>query len=211
VNANPSGGGGSANINGDTHPVSPTAYDDEFETSSLDPKWTARNSPTISFSHGSLVLTTTSSGGDNLQGVTQAIPTAPYRIGCKLAFDVRGVNYKNAGLFLLDSSSGKLGTVSLAYNGGFQLQVNKYSSYTSFASTSFFEGLNQYATAPPYYGISDDGTNRFHEISFDGFEWFSIYSEADNAFMTPTEIGICMDINSSGNSGIASFDWFRRL
>jgi len=205
-----------ANINGDTHPTSPSAFDDEFEEGSLAVQWTQINSPSLALTQGSVVFTQTGIGSDNYILIVENIPSGNYRCACKVDFAGPGGNYVAYGILVRDSSSGKFTIWGITYNSAWSLACNHYTSPTSFSSSLYGPTALSSITAlvggmpPSYLAIRDDGTNRYYEVSYDGIIWTAIAQEGRTNFITPNQIGIGMEQYNAVTSSVA-FDWFRRL
>jgi len=214
VNAAPSGGGGSGNVNGDTHPVSPSPFDDEFEGGSLSGIWTARNSPSLSLLKGSIVFTQTGSGSDAWKLITQSVPSAPYQVGAKIHTLTDAANYINSAIVLYETSSGKIIEFGMSYNSGvWSIVVQRFSNFSTYNSTSFTLALPNLPAQklPSYFAINDDNTNRNFQISHDGIAWHTVFSEGRTAYFTPDAMGIGLDQSASGVIAQMSCDWFRKL
>lgn len=209
--------GSLANINGDTHPDSPSAVDDEFENLVLDPKWSLINSPSISLAEGSVLFTETGTNMHNWEMIVQTVPATPYRIACKINMSGPvGQNYFFAGILVRESSSGKLVYWGPSYNSAWILNCAWMTDPNTFQGTTvFFTALTSViqlinAQMPQYFAIRDDGSTRFYEISYDGISWTSIASEAHNAFFVADQVGIGIDQYTVFTTGV-QFDWFRKV
>lgn len=216
------GGGGSANITPDTHPSSPASIDDEFEAGSLDLKWTQVNSPTLALLKGSLVLSTPSTGGNNANYITQPIPTAPYRVACKVKVNFwSNANQIWAGLVVTDGTKIWIFGPS-PLSGSWYIYWRLYTNFTTqFAfHRDDVVGGNFQITYPDYVAIYDDGTDVHFQISYDGLTWIDLWTQASGQFdssgptsWTPTAIGVGIDpgTTTSGVVRPVAFDWFRKL
>jgi hypothetical protein len=207
------GGGGGANVNGDSHPLSPSAFDDEFESGSLGGIWTARNSPTLTFKNGSVIFDQTGSGSSNWGLITQSAPSAPFTIACKIKINLKPQNFFNAAIVLYETSSGKLIMFGPSFNTNALVAIQRFTNVTTYGSTPLTDSLTNYPSQkyPDYYAIEDDGTNLNYKVSDDGCVWRTIFSEAHHAFITADAVGVGLDIETSSARGFAAFDWFRSI
>jgi len=216
-------GGGTANVTSDTHPASPNAMDDEFETASINlGLWTEVNSPTVSLASGSLILATASTGVFNVSNIQQTIPIAPWKFGCKIILNSWGATvFQYQGLVVGDGTKfwiwGPAGESGSYYS--------YWGRYTNNATRNSFSRSDIVATGyllsvPEYYAIWNDSTNVHFQVSADGINWLDIYTIAVADFeasgptaWTPTIVGLGQDTATSiaGTVQPTSFDWFRRL
>lgn len=207
---------GTVNVNGDTHPTSPTSSDDEFEEVSLAPQWTSINSPSLTLAKGSVTFSATGGGADNWTMIVEPVPSTPYRCACKVTYSGPGGNFVNFGIIVRDSGSGSFTYFGPTYNSAWSIAVLHYTNPSTFNSSLFGPTALSSITAfpsgqlPMYYSIRDDGTNRFYDTSYDGINWENITSEAHTGFITPNQIGIGQDQFNSVLSSVA-YDWFRQV
>ena len=205
---------GNVNINGDTHPTSPPSQNDEFESGSLAGIWTQRNTPSLSFTNGSVVFTQTGNGGNVWQLITQTVPTAPYTCACACRPNLHVGNYYNAGIIIYDTGSGKLISFGPGFSTNAVVAVQRFTDFTTFASNQFTDNASSYpfgGFTPIYYAVNDDGTNFNFQVSPDNCSWRTVYSEARTAYLTPTSIGLGINIVINSTTGYVAYDWFRKI
>lgn len=221
-----SGGGPAANITPDTHPASPTAWDDEFEFgTTLDTSgsrraganaWSTFNvtaGTTVTIGSGSLLIDQpVVSGSTDVSLFYQAAPSGTWTIVAKMSVATANVVGLYAG-----SHTGKF--LSLGWVGGGTIEMASFNSTTSFsggiASTSWpasgtVGGAG--STTPPswvYLAMSWDGTQVTYAVSASGVPG-SFLTVASSTFLgaAPAEVGFCSDAFGGTSEVIA--DWFRR-
>jgi hypothetical protein len=91
----------------DCLPTSPSAYDDEFEGSSLDGDWTTIGSPTITVANSLVRLYSASTGTFQLHGILRSAPSTPFTVTMKLVDQLTGASYRSTHLMVGEASPGK--------------------------------------------------------------------------------------------------------
>ncbi|HEY3658276.1 MAG TPA: hypothetical protein VGL34_25175 [Steroidobacteraceae bacterium] len=215
VYIDPTSGGNSANVTPDTHPSSPDALNDEFETLSLDAAWTWLNqgSVTATLADGSLILTGTTDG--LIHAITKAAPATPYTVGCKASLSASTAGSGTGiGLLVRNSSSGKLYCYLLdTANGPFACYA--FDNPTTFNATLFNSTAFPIGTVNTtqwiHMEIENDGTNLKFKASMTGVagSYQQIGTVALATFIgSVSHVGVLFNNNVSGGVGIV--DWFRR-
>ena len=134
---------------------------------------------------GSVILRATGNGGStqvcNLAEVTRTGNTGPQGF-----FRSRGHQVSNRGVYVRDISSGKFLMFGLDINTSIntaqQLVAIRFNNQTSVSAVVFND-------LPSWHGdivglrLRNDGTNYNGEISVDGVNWFTVYSETVAAFV----------------------------
>lgn len=215
----------SSNITPDSHPASPNAINDEFEATTLDPKWTWLNQGTFTASlagdGSSFLSSTTSASADHLRVIYQTIAAGAFDVRCKMAIDTNNTTDIRGGLYVGLPSDGKCYALGWYYNSGTPyFYCNRYTNSNTFASS--FSGTGTpaplaygYGTPWIYLRLVYDGTNITIYVSSTGIlgSYFAIATETAASFLgtAPTILGVYTDgaITSSNPKG-AIFDWFRR-
>lgn len=211
----------------DKAPASPATADDEFTGASLDTAgtrfsgatawaWRNQGGATAALTAGHLVLTAPGNGSDSFRVVEQVLPSAPWTFQMKLAsLGVSESNDFQAGLVLLNNSSGKAITFTKTWASGPALSVSRFTSVTSFSATNtetdIFGSRDFYQ--PLYLEIENDGTDltmRYSDSGLDG-TWKTFATEALSTFISSVDrIGIVA--NSTNSNPVATVvDWFRRV
>ena len=140
--------------------------------------------------------------------LVKAVPTAPY------SFTVHCVNYQTYatyqafGICLKDSASGKLISFNCTTGGAVDTNyirttrmTNETTAYGDYTLTS-----NIYYT-PNWFRYVDNNTNRYSYLSRDGINWIQFDTQSRTDFITPNQIGIC--INPYSQSSACLFDHFK--
>jgi Collagen triple helix repeat (20 copies) len=214
--AGPAGPG--ANRTPDSPPAVADPMDDEFEGTTLDPKWSWLNQGTqsVSFIQGAAALASPlQSGGLQMGGIFQSTPVAPWKIrtGMPSLVATLGAAYVLSGLFVQENSSGHVLALdkSVGANSG---QVDLWNSPTSYsaAQSNFTAYPSGMLWLPIYFEIENDGTNLYFRYSMTGREgsFLLSYTEAVSAFSANT-IGIYATNSAGSDPSIGYFDWFRRM
>lgn len=211
-------------VNSDSVPFAPTAYDDEFNTTSglNTSKWTIRNGTglTVTQTNGSnVVLTTTKANQYDtniLQGFDQPLPSGTsWEFTAKITTTAFNTGYLRGGLYLADAD----GKIELL--GGYAAGVN-VTQMTN--ANSYYNGLNNTTPADlvvtnvqvGYFRITRSGAGVTYYWSSDMKVWTTIYSENITNFSAAGWTNIGIGANWDSNSGTMPTglqlvcDWFRR-
>lgn len=215
------------NITPDTHPSSPTAWDDEFEVgSSIDTTgsrapganaWTVLvfGTDTTTVASGALVAGVGSSG--NLLAMVQAVPGGgSWQFTAKIAAG----SSNTALLFLILRNSSSNNEIVVGIVPGsyllIQRQTNNYSTGSStFNSAPYSTNLSAFIGAWSqfiYLRMTYNGTTVVYEVSSTGVPgtFQSVLTETVATFLSSiTHVGLYTNSLSSSN-GKAACDWFRR-
>jgi len=201
----------------DAPPTSSTSYDDEFTSTTLNPKWSTLNNDTdltviASNPHGLTLRQAT--GVSGLAGVYQSsIPAGDFQIVAKIGLTFSGSitsQFWSGGIFI----GGDLGTnpttdpIRLAAlsraSGASSLKAQVWTDYNSFSSEA---SVSKNLTGC-YLRIIKKGSLWQAHWSDDGIGWSPINNETSIGF-TPSTIGILVDNNSSGESQDVNIIYFR--
>jgi hypothetical protein len=217
-----SGGGASGvNITPDTHPFTPTAFDDEFEETSLPGKWSLLNTgtSTVSLANGSLVITGNNGSADHAFVVSESIASivgtydfrAKVALGHGVAEDCRVGIYAGLGTALTAAVLFGVYSVTPA------LYVSSYTNLNTHNATLAIPALVNTLglTGGPwmYLDLNYDGTNLNFNASATGVtgSFVNVFSGTPAAILgaAPTAAGVFTDC---GNPGLPMVvDWFRRV
>lgn len=222
--ANGSGGGsGGGNIGPDTHPTTPTAYDDEFETTSLNARWTWQHqiTSTVTFGQGAATLKGNSGvGGVNGAMIDQALPgSGTWKFRTKITFPY-GISNYYGGIAVRQASNNAYIFAGYINNGGnAQWFVGKFNNFTTFGSTAASGtagiGINMLTitTLPVYVEVEYDGTNLTWRMSQTGYEgsFFQMFTEPATTFLTADHVGLVIDSQNTSTDTPIVVDWFRRM
>jgi hypothetical protein len=226
INVQISGGGGSAysRYDPDARPGSPSAYDDEFDASTLDSKWSLYRPDSNSPFNAPLMLASQSlvrlgargnfsSGGNDAtwSGIVQAAPSSGdwafrTKVFCPTPLPVETSGFEIpemlAGLIAVMSDNSIIAlAVRSGYNAAYEFSVRaeRWSSPTTFGNeiirTSF--GLQ---IMPLYLEINKQGTTLTFRFSTDNLSWsYSYQWRYSVGALTIAQIGIGARFNASNS------------
>lgn len=222
-----SGGSGGGNVTPDTHPASPNVLNDEFEGTTLDPKWIWLNQGSFvnAFADGSIFLYSTSANGvDDIRAITQPISGT---------FDVRAKAYSanswgtdvRLGIYVGLPSDGKACVFGWYNGGGGQFYTNNMTNSNTILANLFVTGNSTgpivlfNGTPWMYLRVVYDGTSLFFYASSGGVSgtYLLLGQETTASFLgaAPTVIGVYVDGSVATSSTVSAhgaiFDWFRRI
>ena len=198
----------------DSLPCTQNAYGDEFTWGNgtwspgdtNNPQWTRVNwgTSTATLTNGEMILTPQNAAADNWRLLTQATPSTPWTFVIATVPNATGAG--NAGFCLYDGTKIENLLYSPNSNG---LQVVKYTNVTTFSTVAFTYPTSSFAqNSWMYLKIQDTGTNLVFSYSPDGVNYSQAFTEAVGAFITPTQIGPCVDSTTAPVQ--MSVDYFRR-
>ena len=156
-----------------------------------------------------IYINTPAAASDGWRILERNIPASPYIITAALLLTLAGYNYSQAGIVLVESSSGKL-VMFQCNSSGVQtgVSVAKFNSPTSWNATYISVASKPSAFGVLYLRIQDDNTNRICSFSFDGVNFIQVHSVSRTDYITPDKIGIGVDAaNSSYSAGLALLSW----
>lgn len=223
------GGGGGGNLTPDTHPSSATAYDDEFESSSLSAIWTwqQQNTATDAFASGSIILTAQQAAGSTVNVLDQALPGTSCSFVCKAGCFIPSSGGFSGPITLRESLTGKLFTFGIFNSSGSMLLVSAVGTllggfvsnpFGNVAAPPWFSFANQFPSAQSYWRADLDLTGSTLKlfVSQDGVVW-NQYAGTTFPLLTyftlaPDRIGYGFQASGTANSPPQlSSDWFRRV
>lgn len=239
VNAGGGGGSGGGNITPDTHPVIPSAWDDEFEYgTAIDTAgarragaqaWQTLNLGTsvLTVEDGCLwhALPADTAVTQSLRGVLIPISGSAWKVRCCQSFaSMGGVTQAVHGIAAYDSVGGRFWLLGKTYNGGQKITVLRFPSATTTPTSAYaadlYAGTTRYRSAlgaKMYFEIELSGGSLFGRLSDYGnnssFASALVFNETLAAALngaTPTHIGLLGFCNNS-SVNTASYDWFRRI
>lgn len=212
---------GNSNLTPDSHPASPDAFDNEFESSITDFAWTNQGGATAAISDGSLVLRGTNNTSTNVRVFKKAIAGSTWRIRAKIT-DFYTANVSDAayaGLILRNATSGKLITFhkvlkSAAYNLGVThwTDVNTHSTDVQGPDPIVSSPLGASDRGPIHLEIELSGSLTFR-YSASGVEGtFIDYATDSLAFISSVdEVGVFTNNETTNNQVVMVMDWLRKL
>jgi hypothetical protein len=222
-------------------PTNPTAYDDEFTSTTLNPKWTQAGTVTgalIQMVAPSFVQLSNAFGatGHIALSINETILCAAnFMFQFKLRF-ILNPNAPTTGGVAAYQEASIILSVPGSHALGFWLTAQAYQYTTTpgvqsfFPSIGVYKGTGQSTPLLQNYGwmsgldlrvqIGNVGANIVINISNDGLNWVQIYSEPFSGSGTsfngafPTNLALGYDnanTGNSSNSGFAAFDYVRKI
>ena len=217
------GGGGSSTtaFGPDIPPASPNAMDDEFNSLTLNSKWTQVNyvsgSATESFEYGRYCLYSVPAARSAypVVGLIQPIVDATWKFRGSFSHEGPSRNYQGAGMLLRNTAGdrvlwfGPLFHSSYGYHVPFLARLTDYNTYSSETN-----GGGWFMGQRFYMELENDGTTLTMRLSADGSLYVPAHTEALASFIVSVaDIGPGMWIVGAGGSTTVgmSCDWFRRM
>ncbi len=152
--------------------------------------WFNQGTATLDTAQGGMYIYAPAVAGDNFRILDKAIPAAPYTVTFGFVPNLHNVNYNLAGICMRESSSGKFVAF---WVGGSVMSADKYTNVTTY---SVNYARNTHTTfSISWLRVRDDGTNRIFEFSMDGVHWLNFSTAPRTDFLTPDNIGPCVESN----------------
>lgn len=203
----------------DRVPASPSAYDDEFDTTDTsDPMtgWTtmgtldALDINSSAASH--LRMAKTATGGFSYYGVYKAAPSMPFTVTCKVTDMLYSANYQRSGLILLEGSgSNKIFEFGVLYGagGGTNFGYGIWTNRTSRASWGGDQVRPATIVAPVYLRlVVTSSTSVATYFSRGGLAWIAVQTGINPGF-TIANVGLGITGEDNSVSADSYFDWIR--
>lgn len=198
-------------------PVSPGTLDDEFDSGSLSGSWTTLNSPATNVGNSILGMRAVAHSGTLFKAIYKACPATPWIAAAKMALTAGPSNFSATGLFIYDGT--KIIQFGAAYNGGYVINIQRYTNPTTYSGTTALTMSGIAAFEWVYLAVKNDGTNLIYYVSADGAgtpggtgNWIQVLSEVKTAFLASVaDVGLCVDCETTSYDTLLHCDWFRRL
>ena len=193
--------------NGPTYPMTPIVPGNF--------SWINQGGATLVTTGGIAFLTAPGSASDNLRIQAMTKPATPYKITAKLSGWMYPSNFAAFGLVWISSSTGKLHTFALAYDGGvtpagLTIQDTKWNSTTSFNSHySNGPGLSSAPSKFTWLRIAEDASHRTMYFSADGFNWIQYDQVAAADFITADQVGFYANSVNSNPVYLSIESWIQ--
>jgi hypothetical protein len=164
--------------------------------------WVNQGSAAVSVSrNGAIVLTEPGRGmGTNFRCYVRSLPSAPYTVTVQIDASPWAKSYIGGGLLWRESGSGKCIFATQTYNGGYHLDLAKFTD-PSTPSASY--QIIDLAENLHWIRLRDDTTNRILETSIDGEDWHTFHSVGRTDFLTADQWGIFV---TAENASAPNFD-----
>lgn len=228
ITAAANGSIGSSNITPDTHPATPTPFDDEFEGAALDTTggrfsganawaWLNQGAATATLVQGSLLLET-AAVGSTLNSIIQPAPTAPWAMTAKISSWISASANLLVGFVVADTANNK------QFQSGFLVSSSAASFFWSKASANTLTATTtvsgwangfdaQYLGSVPCYlrlgFASGTFTLSFSRSGVPGtFETITTVTLSSSGLTNVNSVGITTGGGST--PAVVICDWFRR-
>lgn len=167
---------------------------------------------TLTDSADARLLTFPNNDSGALRGEYSALPSGTYFCQAYVEHSMHG-SANQSGLVISDGTRFILYGPLYSSNGivanQTSISTRRMTSTTAFNSyvgghsiSGYFWGL------PNWLGILDDGVNRYYAASYNGTDWFTVYSESRTTFLTASYIGWGgVSSGDPGFSRLRSFDF----
>lgn len=176
--------------------------------------WTPFNQETASIitTSSALCIVSAPGNGDHLNGLSTPVPTAPYRARFAVTFNLKYLVYNSIGVGWRDSVSGKIVNLNLVFdanqNGSdiilwpihWNGAVNGFAGYYPAAAQTPLLKVRPHG--PLWIELADDGTNRYINLSADGFLYANLLTTASSEFLVPDQL--CFYACGSATANIVS-------
>lgn len=176
--------------------------------------WVNQGTSTLTNTGGVAVLSAQSGGGgNNIRGQFFSTPATPYTISLRFVISGLMLGYDTCGLYLRQSSDGKLIALTNGIREGGSGQVVGYAVQKFTNVTTFSANYG----ASPWYGqvgtysvlsavqVVDDGVNRTFQVSQDGVNWSTLATNGRTDFLTADQYGYACDAHGSGDALVGLF------
>lgn len=205
--------------NADAVPVSPSSYDDEFEGSGLDAKWTKVNwdsaSPLHSYDvHTTMLSRLYSSNAPNgavQRAILQAVPAGDFTIWTKV-FIFASDGFPAVGLILTDGTTAGAGNQQtfVKYGSGYGMLSRTITNFNTDGSYSNWTPVNDTDTTRArefYIRVRRSGSTYYFSWSPNGQWWER--EETITVGFTPSHMGLVTYKNGGSAPIYSFFDYFR--
>jgi len=207
----------------DAQPATPGSLDDEFNGTSLNGSrwiWFNQGGATASVGNSLLTLQDPPYSGNDLRVIYQNVPAPPWTVVTKIvAMDmVSYANWAQAGLILVDPSSGRAITCDVSVRTTaptFGFEFSNWSSgtsWSSFASSNGIVGTTPSMTFPLWLKVQDDGTNITCSFSRSGVLYFPVGTASRTAWLSSGPTGVGLMVGSNGTNAVVNgtYEYFRQ-
>ncbi len=193
----PTGGGGGAALNvfGVLVSAVPTV-------ASL--TWQNQGAATAANQSSGIYMFAPASAGDNIRAlVKSAYPATPYTFTLGECLNYSLVNYASGGICISDGT--KYVLFGVGYNGGNALcAVQYWTNASSFSSSP--ASLTIRDSQFIWLRVLDNGTNLIFSVSPNGIDFSTVIATvARTAFLTPSKVGIYLNVTNATHSMSANF------
>lgn len=201
---------------GDLAPTTKNALDDEFDNAATLPSggsaqwaWVNQGTSSISVGGSSLKVVVPAVNAQNVRGIYQSLPSAPYEFVTKVLISGSfSISHQIGGLMLYDSVSGKVNTIGIGFSTTHRMRIDNWTTTSSFSAQPYTRDCAGLFSV--YLKVADDTTNRKYYCSLDGINYYPVYSVGNTSFVTPNKIGLFWYYEQTTDQSNLSFPFFRR-
>lgn len=131
---------------------------------------------------------------EHVRGYIKSAPATPYTITAQMELDI-GSNqtpiHAGCGLVFYENSSGKMIlNMILSSAQKYYFDCRRMTDADNFSADT--GALSAYPVKRPWFRITDNGTNRIYEVSYDGVSWITLLTEGRTTFITADKIGFAL-------------------
>jgi len=198
----------------DAPPLTPSAYDDEFNDSSISGNWSTSvsSNSAISEADSDFVINRIVGGSDSVDGIYKNLPVGNFTITTKISVLTTRANYTLGGLQLLEnggSNSTRINSIHLWVSGGsLGVEVDNWTNKTTYSGTVFQNSLN-IGNPTVYLRIRRNASTYYYDYSYDGKGWINLVSTT--LAYTPQHMGVFETAPNGSANSTAKFDFFRYI
>lgn len=192
-------------------PAMSSPYDDEFEGTSLDPKWVWQNqgtaSATVAEGHLALISANNFGVSNSQRQLLQTAPAGPWTIVTHLKH-LGWVSFHDSGLYLRASGGAGVNFGIITDSSSFvqKLIVRRMTGDTTESGSTVLGVAPQ---GDIYLRIRNDATNLFYDFSFDGRVWSQARTETiASGISNIARFGFAVD-SIGTQPHTAAFEFFR--
>jgi hypothetical protein len=187
--------------------ATPSAYDDEFDGTSLAAKWTRLNSSigAMNVANGCL-QTNIQSNVETSTAIVQPIPTGDFTMTAKLKEFMGMGDCVLSGLILTTNNTDttdfvRIGMMTQATN---LCAIQQWTNFTTW-SKDMYKSFAPFANSC-YLRINRVGNVYTFQVSINGYQWITVYS--GTLSITPGYIGITTG-GKNNYQCVGTYDWFK--
>lgn len=198
-------------------PVSPSSLDDEFtvDSSTTPAGWTlASGAGSALVRNGKCVMTSAANASYAPTVIEKVLPAGPFTILTHAELLGRSL-YHNLGMTLRSTASGRAIDHRVYIGPSADSRIVNSTTVRLNSYTSEGTGFNDQGAYAPmmFLRICYDGTTIYFERSYDGTEFYTVYSEAMTAWFTsgnvPDRFGLHVEARNASNTHKGVFSFLR--
>jgi hypothetical protein len=202
-------------VESNVQPVNPTSWDDEFDSPTLNPKWTVVNQ--VAGENLTLLDSQLRMYAPYLTqrvwGIKQAI-SGNWRVRAKLWYEGPTLPYYGVGLWVGHTTTTPREIWSGIVKHTTQGQIAAYIQRTANLAFSTDALLGSFERQPIYLEMEYDGTYIIWRSSSSGVTYHTYWNETVASWVgVPEYLGLNVHpyANAAGYAGTFAVDWFRRM